>query len=251
MGLFVSSDPVRGSGASAATGLVRRVNSCRPVDAHQIEPDRRGEDRDRRRQSREIDEEPFAHCVPPFWRPRSGGGPTGRSRRAHDSLTRTGAWAKENRGARGKIPRHVEEGARRSGQDAVPAAEGSEGDREPEPRRGQGARGEDAEREADAPREPERADRRRVPLEALDVHRHRRARRPEPVDHARGRPQVGRGAGRLHRGAGHGRDRRLHRERPRVPHRRRGSTSRPRTRTSPRCSSSSTSIRTTSTTSRS
>ena len=68
------------------------------------------------------------------------------------------------------------------GEDAVPAAEGSQGDREPEPRRGQGARGEDAEREADAPREPERADRRRVPLEALDVHRHRRARRPEPVD---------------------------------------------------------------------
>ena len=98
------------------------------------------------------------------------------------------------------------------------AAEGGQGVRGPEPRRGQGARGDDAERNSDAPREPERTDRRRLALEALDLHRHRRARRPEPGDLARRRPQVGRGAGRLHRGAGHDCDRRLHRERPGVPY---------------------------------
>ena len=54
---------------------------------------------------------------------------------------------------------------------------------------------------------------------------------------------LGRAAGRLHRRAGDGRDRRLHRRTTRSSARPPGSTSRPRTRTSPGCSSSSTSRR--------
>ena len=87
-------------------------------------------------------------------------------------------------------------------------------------RRAEGACRAHAERTPDALRQPQRADRGRQPLEGLDLHRHRRARRPEPGDHPRGGRALGAAAGRVHRRAGDGRGRRLHRQRPGVPHRR-------------------------------
>ncbi len=103
------------------------------------------------------------------------------------------------------------------GEDALPAARCGRRDREPKPGRSQRALGADAERALDALREPQRPDRRGQPLGALDLHRDGRARRPEPGHPARGGRTLGRAAGRVHRGRGDGPDRRLHRERPRVP----------------------------------
>ena len=55
-------------------------------------------------------------------------------------------------------------------------------------------------------------------LEGLDVPRHGRSRRPEPGRLDGGRGEVGRYPGQVHRRAGDGRGRRIHRERSRVPH---------------------------------
>ncbi len=106
----------------------------------------------------------------------------------------------------------------RRGEDAVPASAGEASDREPEPWGGQGTRREDAERAPHEVREPERADGGARTLQALHLPRHRRARRPEPVDHDGGGRAVGGAAGRVHRRPGDGADRRLHRKRPGFPH---------------------------------
>src|SRR6266568_7035340 len=58
-----------------------------------------------------------------------------------------------------KIPESRTRGAERRGEDAVPTSAGEAGDREPEPRGGQGARRRDADGSLDEVREPERPDR--------------------------------------------------------------------------------------------
>ena len=108
--------------------------------------------------------------------------------------------------------------APRRGEDALPAARRGSRDRQPRPRRAEGARRAHAECAADALRQSQRPDRGRQSLEGLDLHRHRRARRPEPGDQPRGRRALGAAPGRVHRRPGDGRRRRLHRQRPRLPH---------------------------------
>ena len=118
---------------------------------------------------------------------------------------------------------------------------GGLGPRKPLRRRAQGARRANAERAADAARQRQRADRGGQPLEGLDLHRHGRARRPEPVDHARGRPQVGRARRTPTSPSRRWSSSTATSAAIRSSARRPGSTSRPPTRTSRGCSSSSTS----------